>query len=202
MRRKHICGFEMRITIKSRGMIAHSCQLPKSNSSIHQENIYHKQHHGDLVSVRLLSEQVLKFAKSPEEKLNTMYNTASALSYASQLQESVNVSISVLSGLGEALPESQTERDLKLFIELTKVILQGFTDQELIEYKITKSNPSKSMALKFLARLGLSYQMINLSAQPIVTLKMVQLSIAHGMSPVSSIGFTHFGQLLVLLGNV
>ena len=58
------------------------------------------------------------------------------------------------------------------------------------------------MALKVLARLGLSYQMINLTAQPIVTLKTVQLSIAYEMSPVSLIGFTHFDQLLVSLGNV
>lgn len=41
--------------------------------------------------------------------------------------------------------------------------------------------------------------MIKPASQPITTLKMVQLSIAHGMSPVSPIGFVFFGQLLARL---
>ena len=44
--------------------------------------------------------------------------------------------------------------------------------------------------------------MIKPASQPITTLKMVQLSLAHGMSPVSPIGFVFFGQLLARLGYI
>ena len=56
--------------------------------------------------------------------------------------------------------------------------------------------------MKFLARLEVSFLMIKPDSQPITTLKMVQLSIAHGMSPVSPIGFVFFGQLLARLGYI
>ncbi|KAL7541084.1 hypothetical protein ACHAXR_010617 [Thalassiosira sp. AJA248-18] len=156
---------------------------------------------GDIVSLKLLSEQVYTFAQSLEDKMNAMFNVVSALSYASQLPESVNETILVLSQLGEELPESLSEPQIMLQIEKTKAILEGFSDQELIEYK-RMDDPLKIMAMKFYARLEPSLQQIKPDAQPSITLKMVQLSIAHGMSPMSPIGFTHFGQLLVRLGNV
>ncbi|KAL7528135.1 hypothetical protein ACHAXR_007195, partial [Thalassiosira sp. AJA248-18] len=156
---------------------------------------------GDIVSLKLLSEQILAYARSLEDKLNAIYNVVSALASASELSESVNRSILVLSELGENLPESLSESQIKLQIEQTKRVLEGFSDQELMEYKLM-DRPQKIMAMKFYARLESSFQMIKPAAQPIVTLKMVQLSIAHGMSPMSPIGFVYFGQLLVRLGNV
>mmetsp|Transcript_32408 Transcript_32408/g.58578 ORF Transcript_32408/g.58578 Transcript_32408/m.58578 type:complete len:391 (-) Transcript_32408:18-1190(-) len=63
-------------------------------------------------------------------------------------------------------------------------------------------DPSKIMAMKFLARLELLVLLIRPSLLPIVTIKMVQLSIKHGMSPMSPVGFTYYGMLLARLGNI
>jgi len=157
---------------------------------------------GDIISLKLLSDQILTFAKSFEDKLNVLYNTVSALAYASQLPESVNRSILVLSQLGEELPDSYSESGTKFYIEQTQVMLKGFTtDQELIEYK-EMDDPKKIMAMKFYARLETSFQMIKVDAQPIVTMKMIQLSVARGMSPISPLAFTYFGQLLARLGDI
>jgi len=155
---------------------------------------------GELVSFRIISEQVMTHAKSFEAKLNTMYLMVNALASASRVPESVEMSLSVLSELGEPLPESLSETETKQHIEQTKLLLQGYTDDELIRYK-RMDNPSRTMALKFLARLETSLQMTNPQMQPIVTLKIVHLSIAYGMSPISPVGFIHFGQILVKLGD-
>ena len=157
---------------------------------------------GDIQSLQLLSAQILKYAKSYEEKLPPLYNIVSALAYDTQLiPESINNCLSVLSELGQELPESMSESDIKSYVEQTKVLLQGYTDQDLIEYRRMEEQ-SKIMTMKFLARLELSFQMTKPASQPIVTMKMVQLSIACGMSPLSPIGFTYFGQLLARLGNI
>ena len=156
---------------------------------------------GDLVTLKLLSEQIMTFAESFEDKLDAMYNTVCALAYASQIPKSVDSSISILAQLGEELPQSFSESDTKQIIEQTKVMLQGFTDDQLIEYKMME-DPAKKAAMKFFGKLEVSLKQIKPDLQPIVTLKMVQLSIAHGMSPFSPLGFVHFGQLVAKLGDI
>ena len=155
---------------------------------------------GDALSLKLVSDQIYTFAKRFEDKLNTMFYNVTAIAYSSQLPGSVAMAIRVLSQLGIELPES-SESDFKTNIERTKVLLRGFTDQDLIDYKIM-TDPSKIMAMKFLARLELSIQYIKPASAPGVTLKMIQLSIDHGMSPVSPIGFTYFGQHVATCGDI
>ncbi|KAL3800897.1 hypothetical protein ACHAW5_002048 [Stephanodiscus triporus] len=68
------------------------------------------------------------------------------------------------------------------------------------------TDPSKIMAMKFLLKYAISLMMSPQTtrpvAVPIVTLKMIQFSIDHGMSPVSPIGFTYFGHHVATLGYV
>jgi len=49
-------------------------------------------------------------------------------------------------------------------------------------------DPLKVMAMKFLAKLEFLMQMTKPAWQPIVTVKMIQLSINHGLSPMSPLG--------------
>jgi len=156
---------------------------------------------GDLVSLNILSEQILTFAKTFEEKLNAMYNTVTALGYTSQLKESVKRSILILSQLGETIPESSSYSDVKFYMEQTNAMLKAYSNQALVEYK-AMVDPKQIMAMKFYARLEIHLQMIKPALNSIVTMKMVQLSIAHGMSPLSPLGFTYFGQLLAAFGDI
>ena len=119
---------------------------------------------GDIVSLKLLSEQVINYAQSFEDTLSTLFITVCALAYASQLPESVNRSIMVLSRLGEEMPETYSEAEVKFSIEQTKIMLQGFSDEDLIGYTIMEEK-SKIMAMNFYARLELSLQMTKPVAQ-------------------------------------
>lgn len=156
---------------------------------------------GDVVGLKLLSDQIQRYAKTFQDKLNSLYYNVIALAFASQLPESANRSVLVLAQLGEEMPESYSETEMKFHIEQTKILLQGYTEQELIDYRMC-DDEAKIMAMKFYARLELTFQMIKPASQPIVTLKMVQLSIAQGMTPVSPMGFVYFGQLLARLGYI
>ena len=157
---------------------------------------------GDAVSLNLMSDQILRFARKFEDKLNALFNNVTILSHksTSKLPEAVDLATSVLSQLGIELPES-SESDFKTYITKTETLLQGFTDKDLTEYK-TMTDPSKIMAMKFLARLEMSLQYTKPAAVPGVTMKMISLSIDHGMSPVSSIGFVCFGQHVATCGNI
>ena len=127
---------------------------------------------GDIVSLRLLSEQVVRLAESFEDTLNSMYYIVCALAYTSNISESIEKSLEVLRELGEELPESLAESELKFHIEQTKALLQGFTDQELTDYKVIDDS-SSLMAMKFYERLVLSLQMTRPALHPVVTMKMV-----------------------------
>jgi len=58
------------------------------------------------------------------------------------------------------------------------------------------------MAMKFLVRLELATQQVRPALQPIITLKMVHLTLVCGHSPSSPIRFTYYGMLLVRLGDI
>ena len=64
------------------------------------------------------------------------------------------------------------------------------------------TDQSKIMAMHFLARLMLSLQISRPATVPVVTLNMIQLSIEHGMSPVSPIALTYFGQHIATCGDI
>ena len=155
---------------------------------------------GDILSLQIVSEQVLKFARSFEDKLNILYITISALAFASKIDESVEMGLTVLSQLGEDIPSSLSKKETKFHIQQTQSMLSAFSDKDLLNYRFM-TDSRKLFAMKFLAKLEVSLQMIKPAMQPIVTLKMVQLTLAHGLSPMTPIGFAYFGALLTRLGD-
>lgn len=156
---------------------------------------------GDIVSLTIISDNVIKCARCFEDKLNTLYITMSSLAYASKIAESVESCLSILSELGEGLPRTISRDDAVKKISETLLILEGIADEDLLNYRRCTSR-KKLMAMKFLAKLENACQEVNPALQPIVTLKMIKLTISHGMSPVSPIAFAYFGGLVANLGNV
>jgi len=156
---------------------------------------------GNIVSLKYLSQQVLSFGNSFEDKLEVLYITVSALARI-ETHQAVEKAISVLSHLGEVFSESHSEPgNIRLLIEQTKFMLSEYTDERLLNHK-SMEDPSKIMAMKFLAKLELWTAVTKSSWQPLITMKMVQLSIEHGMSAMSPIGFTYYGMLIASLGDI
>lgn len=127
-----------------------------------------------------LSGKVLEFADSFEDTLEVQYSIVCALAHSSNLSKSIQSSIAVLGKLGIELPDPEcpTESETMINLEQTKSMLRGFIDQQLIERE-SMVDKSKLMAMKFLARLENSSQMLNPVLQPVVTMKMVSLRLQH-----------------------
>ena len=155
---------------------------------------------GDASSLNLLSQQVLEKAKSFEDKLSVMYYTMCALAASVKLPESIKRGLNILAKLGIYLRdcESKSVRDC---LKETKELLSGYTDDEILNIK-RMTDPTMIMAMKFLGKLGTGMLQIMPKSAPHVSQRIIQLSLTHGMSPVSPIGFVHFGSHIAKLGDI
>ncbi|KAL7483538.1 hypothetical protein ACHAW6_009177 [Cyclotella cf. meneghiniana] len=150
---------------------------------------------GDFNNLEVLSEQVVENARSLEDKLDTLFTVMTSLSYASKMSDSIDMGLSILCQLGHGLPTTFTLKDTVSLIKQTHKNLD-IPDHVLLTYR-KMSDTRHLMAMKCLAKLELTTSMANPLLQPIVTLKMVRLTIDHGLSSMSPIGFAYFAGLLL-----
>lgn len=156
---------------------------------------------GDSEKLERFSTQVLANARSFEDKLHIYHFSITSLCNSSLLEDAFNKGVEVLSMLGEDLPQISSHDEKLGLVNETASLLRGLTDDELLNYKMM-SDPSKIMAMKFLWRLEVSLIMGKPSFIPLVTSKMIRMSLAHGMSSMSAIGFVYFGSILASIGNI
>jgi predicted ATPase len=155
---------------------------------------------GDLISLNILSEQVLKMAHSLEDKLNVMYCVTCSLAYSSRLPESIKKGLDILSKLGIEVRRHES-RGMEVCVQETKDLLSAHTDDEILNTR-RMTDPTMIMAMKFLGKLELGMTQMMPKTVPYVTQRIIQLSLSHGMSPVSPIGFVHLGSYIAKLGDI
>jgi hypothetical protein len=154
---------------------------------------------GDLISLNVLSEQVLKKAHSLEDKLNVMYFVNCSLAYSSRLPESIEKGLDILSALGIEL--QLRGLSMEACIQEMKDFLSAYTDDEILNTR-KMTDPTMIMAMKFLGKLEWGLTQIMPKSVPYVAQRIIQLSLSHGMSPVSPIGFVHLGSSMAKLGDI
>jgi predicted ATPase len=155
----------------------------------------------DLTSLTLICDEVLINARNLEDTLDISFIVMSSLTH-SMISESVEFGLQVLSTqLDVDIPRSASREDtLKLIIQ-TKSMLHEISEETLLSYHVV-TDVKKVMALKFLAKLESSCLQVNTALVPFVTMKIVELTIEHGLSPMSAIGFTYFGGMIAEIGNI
>jgi predicted ATPase len=156
---------------------------------------------GEFTALNILSEQVLKFARTDDEKLPVMYYSILRLEFSSQFAEAAQIIMKVLLKLGVALPESSTSADTLSLVAQTKNKLETYSIHELKGLK-RMEDQGKKMAMLFLARLYHCFFMINPEKKPIVIMKMVLITLSHGICQTSPLSFVWFGSLLGALGDI
>ncbi|KAL3787477.1 hypothetical protein HJC23_001127 [Cyclotella cryptica] len=155
----------------------------------------------DLTSLTLICDGVLMNARSSEDALHISFIIMSALTY-SMISESVDYGFQVLSEqLGVVIPHSYSQEDTLKLITQTQSILDAIDEATLLHYQEV-TDVKKLMAMKFLAKLESSLVQIKPDLVPFVTLKIVELTIEHGLSSVSAIGFAYFGGMIAELGDI
>ena len=154
---------------------------------------------GDIVSLNLLSEQVIAYVRSYEDKLNVLYLVTCALTFSSKLPESIEKGIDILANLGIDLRGCRSS--METCVQETKYLLSVYTDDEILNTR-QMTDPTMIMAMKFLGKLELGMAQIMPESAPRVMQRIIQLSLLHGMSPVSPIGFVHLGSYKAKLGDI
>lgn len=156
---------------------------------------------GDFESLKLLTEQILKFGKSLEDQLGALYLIVSVLASASKVNESIEKGVSVLSQMGERFPDQIAEGDVLSYLKETQEVLCDVTDEQLLNCK-AMTDQVAMMKMSFLSNVEISMTLVRPMSQPIATLKMVNISLSHGMSSVSPSAFAQYGALVAKLGNI
>jgi len=156
---------------------------------------------GEMETLSILSEQIMRSAKCVEDKLIIFDITIRLLLYRSDVVAAVGCAKDALRNLGEEFPEDVTPDVLIHFIEETKELLDGMANEELINLKLM-TDTKTIMAMKYLARLSEALYIFRPGDQPIVVLRMVQLSLTHGMSPLSPLAFVSYGSFLASSGDI
>jgi predicted ATPase len=152
---------------------------------------------GDVDMLNLLSQQVLMKGRSFQDKLNMRYLTTCALAKSSKLPEAISKGVEILSQLGITLPQTSMES----CIRDTKYLLANYSDDGILNTR-QMTDPNMIMAMKFLGKLIRRMTQIMPKSVASVTQIIIQLSLLHGMSPVSPIGFAHFGSIIAKLGDI
>ena len=154
----------------------------------------------NLASLTMICDQILRNARNSDDMLNASFISMSALTY-SKVSESVQYGFTVLRQLNIDIPDSASQESTMRLIFQTKSSLSEIADETILSYH-SMSDFRKVMAMKFLAELGNALQQVNPDLQPFVTITMVQLTIEHGLSPMSSVGFAYFGGMVGALGDI
>ena len=80
-------------------------------------------------------------------------------------------------------------------------MIKGVSEEDLMN-KAMMTDPKKLMAIKFLAEIqGIAFLVLP-AVHKIVILKMVQMTISHGLSPAAPFGIACFGSFLAKNGNL
>ncbi len=154
---------------------------------------------GDNVNLDLLSEKVIANGRSYEDRLNVMYFFICATAYSSRLPESIAKGLEILANLGIELRGH--ESSLEVCVQETKDLLAVYTHDEILNTR-RMVDPTMIIAMKILGKLEVGMSQIMPKLFPYVTQRIIQLSLMHGMSPVSPVGFVHLGSYVAKLGDI
>jgi predicted ATPase len=133
----------------------------------------------DTTSLTMIFDAVSRNARKPEDALDASYVTMLMMSHTS-LSNSVEYGFKMLSGLDVVISPSATREVVLKQIHQTQEMLNGIPDETILSYHITVDY-NKGMAMKLLAKMISSINQCNPSLAPLVIIKLVRLTIEHGL---------------------
>jgi hypothetical protein len=119
---------------------------------------------------------------------------------SSSLPDAIEKGLDVLARLGIDL--RGYDSSVEACVQETKDLLSGVTDDDILLNTRRMTDTTMMMAMKFLGKLEVGMTQIIPKLVPSASLRIIQLSLSHGLSPVSPIGFVHFGSCMAKLGDI
>eukprot|EP00804_Cyclotella_cryptica_P017947 CCRYP_001294-RA/>CCRYP_001294-RA protein AED:0.11 eAED:0.11 QI:0/1/0.75/1/0.57/0.5/8/387/881 len=155
---------------------------------------------GDFSRLTSLVEKPLKFAKCFTDKLNIYNNLIRSFTASGQMEEGISTCLRVLAQLGESIPSTITPDIIYVEFDRLKTVLQGMSDDQLLSLPVM-TDASKMASMQFLNHLLYLAYIANPPLGPIISFRMVEMSIEYGVCNITPFAFAVFGARLVSTSN-
>jgi predicted ATPase len=153
----------------------------------------------EYASLKILTGQIMRKAKCFEDKCQAISISITLLLMSGNVPEAIKVIFDMLKNLGEELRRLITPAVIQHHLGETKSKLAGLSDDSLLCYPLM-TKPSKKIAMDLLLDLFEAFSVTGEKASlPIIPLKMIQISLKHGMTALSPVGFAQYGNYLALV---
>ena len=138
---------------------------------------------------------ILKIARTPLEKLK-VYKLKIVISTGqSKPDEAVRIGLEALGILGLKLPENPSPSYLRTELIRTRRKLGRKTPARILKMPRMK-DPTRLATMQLLAEMGMPAYLLSSSLFPVLTARMVRLSLKYGNSPQSAYAYAAYGMLL------
>ncbi|GAA0178876.1 AAA family ATPase [Clostridium sediminicola] len=146
------------------------------------------------------AEEVLKNAKSLIDKIKVYTTKIEANQAQMKLQKALKTGISVLELMGINMPINPNQTDIEKAFDNVEEAMKGMDVEDLTKLPIM-SDPVKVAAMEImLSTTPATYKAAPMMT-PILTCKMVEISIRYGNSPFSVGAYTFYGMILCNVRN-
>ena len=128
-----------------------------------------------------------------------LYSTTKALRQANRLIESMQSVFAILEQCGEELPQAVDAKVTKDMM-IMNATLQKMTDESILSTEYTMDKRTIFL-LKLYAELANTLHWINPSLIGAVSLRLADLTLKNGLTPLCPLAFVHFCSALANMGN-
>jgi predicted ATPase/signal transduction histidine kinase len=157
---------------------------------------------GNLAQMEEMACIVLRSARTILDKVSIYRIQIAVLTANSRGEEAILLGAKVLSQLGLELPTRPNEAMTAKALELLESQLQGRQIEDLLDLP-TMNNLQAQLTMELLADLSTPIFTVMPGLMPILSFKMVSLSIQFGNVPASSMGYVNYGFVLsAFLGDI
>ena len=146
---------------------------------------------GMFSDVHALIDKSLIRSKTYEDSHRAQATRVHALGRNGKLEEAVNVTVKILDKLGEKISTNQSCFYTWLELSYLRWRIRGLTNEMILRIPVM-SDPKKIAAMEMMNLIFLYTSLVKPELTPILGCRMVRLSLDHGLSAFSCIGFASF----------
>lgn len=153
---------------------------------------------GDVLGLQVLSDKVMTHARNSNQDANGCHVVHGVCIENSRCSA---FGLAILAQLGEEISTDPTQAELDQEALRTTNLLVTSSLHAIFNYP-TMSCFRKVTAMRILAQIQIIAPFVNPPLQALIIMKMVNMTISHGLSAPSSIGFAGFASYVSKLGNL
>ncbi|KAG7349497.1 serine/threonine kinase [Nitzschia inconspicua] len=155
---------------------------------------------GNFDNVEKLASEIFAKTRHFPDTLRAHSIHVYSLGSRGHMLKAIERGLNVLEKLGERFPTKQSPNSVAVAMKRTKWLIKGRPNEELLRLPLM-NNPAKLAAMQMMNIMFLYAYIAVPSLAPLISLRMVKLTLEYGLCDVSSIGFVTYAMLLCGIGS-